>query len=301
MVSSSLVFLKVRANKEELLTEVPPPWLKVGTYVQYRCAISDVSFWSFEKAGAECSFRWECISLSDHIASLNFTLSGFFKNGTIVFEKHSIGYVDVDTRNLLYSNETIIGKTALWLPPYMKVGEKVAVYGRAPNETIAECFASGNFGAETCQGFQDGYGIRTVPHETSGGFDMDTGICQIGNLKCLEYLGFSEVHVIFELTATNVDLGPRYMRAEILWFLFTTLPITIPAISVTIIAVVLYRKRRKHKKKLQKTPLPPQQQPSDKNKINKVAGSPHSRSQSFMVQWGQSRHRPPCKIKTKLE
>jgi hypothetical protein len=256
----SLICFGVGAN-EEFVAEVPPAWLKVGTYAEYKCALSNMSFWKLERAGAESRFRWECTNLSNHVATLNFTLFGFLKNGAIIFEKETIGYVDVNTRNLMYQNGTVMGKTALWLPPYMKVGEKVVVYGKAPNESIAECFFSGDFSSETCQGFQDGYGIRTAIHGTSGGFDMDTGLCQDGIFAYLGYLGFGEVDLLFELTGTNVDLGPRYLRAEILMFLFRTMPITVPTIIITLIAVILYRKRRKHRRKLeqQKTPLPAQQ------------------------------------------
>jgi hypothetical protein len=251
------------ASSDEVVAEVPPAWLKVGTYAEYKCALSNVTFWRLEKAGAESRFRWECVNLSDHVATLNFTLFSFFKNGTIIFEKETIGYVDVGTRDLLYPNGTVIGKTALWLPPYMKLDEKVVVCGKAPNESIAECFFSGGISVHTCQGYQEGYLARTAIHGTSGGFDMDTGLCQDGIFGYLGYLGFGEVDLLFELTATNVDLGPRYLRTEILMFLFTTMPITIPTIIITLIAVILYRRRRKHKRKLQeqqKTSLQAQQQ-----------------------------------------
>jgi hypothetical protein len=256
----SVIFLSLfsrgaGANSDELVAEVPPAWLKIGTYAEYKCALANISFSKLEKAGAESRFRWECTNLNDHIATLNFTLYGFLKNGTIIFEKERVGYVDENTRNLLYPNGTIIGKTALWLPPFIKLGEKVAVYGKAPNETIAECFFSENICGHTCQGFQESYLVRTATHGTSGGFDKDTGICQDGIFAYLGYLGFGEVDLLFELTATNVDLGPRYLYTEILWFLFTTMPISVPVIVITIIAVLLYRRRRKHRKKLQEQRL----------------------------------------------
>jgi hypothetical protein len=243
------------ASSDEVVAEVPPAWLKVGTYVEYLCGLSD---WSSKEA--EGRFRWECISLSNHVATLNFTSFGFFINGITIFEKKTIGYIDMNTRDLLYSNGTVMGKTALWLPPYMKLDEKVAVCGKAPNESIAECFFSGGGSAHTCQGYQESYLARTQGsdiHYTSGGFDMDTGICLDGIFGYLGYLGFGEVDLLLQLTATNVDLGPRYLRTEILMFLFTTMHITIPIIVITLIAVILYRKRRKHKKKLQEQSLKP--------------------------------------------
>jgi len=248
----------VEAN-EEFIPEVPPAWLKVGTYAEYRCALSDVNFWRLEKAGAESRFGWECINLSDHVATLNFTLFGFFRNGTTIFQKNTIGYIDVNTRNLICSNGTVVGKTALWLPPYMKKGQKVVVYGKAPDEGVAECFFSGGVSARTCQGYQESYLITTHGLGITGGFDMDTGLCQ--DLSgSYGHLGFDEMTLLFELTATNVDLGPRYLRTEILEFLLRTVPITVPIIIITLIAVILYRKRRKRKKRLQERHLETSQQ-----------------------------------------
>jgi hypothetical protein len=92
---------------------------------------------------------------------------------------------------------------------------------------------------------------------------MDTGLCQDGNFGYFGYLGFSERDLLLQLTGTNVDLGPRYLRTEILEFLFETTPITAPTIVITLIAVMLYRKRRKRKKKLQEQRLKvPQQKAS---------------------------------------
>jgi len=259
MVFLSLFCHGAGASSDEVVAEVPPAWLKVGTYAEYRCPLF---FWSLKEA--EGRFRWECINLSNHVATLNFTLFSLFKDSATISEKETIGYIDVSTRDLLYPNGTIIGKTALWLPPYMKLGEKVVVCGEAPNESIAECFFSGGISTHTCQGYQESYLARTAIHGTSGGFDMDTGLCQGGlAFEYLGYLGFGEVDGLLELTATNVDLGPRYLRTEILEFLWSTVPITAPTIAVTIIAVVLYRRRRKRRGKLQqKTP----QQLSDRSK-----------------------------------
>jgi hypothetical protein len=266
----SLFYRGADANSDELVAEVPPAWLKAGTYAEYKCALSNMSFWKLERAGAESRFRWECTNLSDHIASLNFRLSGFFRNGTMIFQKNAIGYIDVDTRDLLYPNGTVIEKTALWLPPYMKLGEKVVVCETRLNDSVAHCFFSGGISRHTCQGYQEAYLIRIAESRiiytneseiryTSGGFDMDTGLCIGGSCG---YLGFGDVDSLFELTATNVDLGPRYLRTEILEFLWSTVPITVPTIVVALTAVVLYRKRRKRKKRFQEQRLKTQQKAS---------------------------------------
>lgn len=231
---------------DEFVPEVPPAWFKVGTYVEYRTGLRD---WSLKDA--EGRFRWECINLSGHVATVNFTLVGFLKNGDIILEKNVVGYIDVNTRDLIHPNGTVIGKIALWLPTQVKEGQKVVVYGKAPNQSVAECFFSGGMARHTCQGYQEGYAISARgqgPYHTVGGFDMDTGLCQSGRNECLRYLDFCEVGILHELVDTNVDLGPRYLRTEILVFLFKTIPISAPTITIATIAIILYRKRQKHKK-----------------------------------------------------
>jgi len=231
---------------EEFVAEVPPAWLKVGTYVEYRTGL-----WGWSPRDAEGRFRWECINLSGHVATVNFTLVGFLKNGDIILEKNVVGYIDVNTRDLIHPNGTVIGKTAMWLPTQVKEGQKVVVYGKAPNQSVAECFHSGGSAAHTCQGYQEGYAISARgqgPYRTVGGFDMDTGLCQSGRNECLRYLDFCEVGILLELVDTNVDLGPRYLRTEILMFLFKTIPISAPTMTIATIAIILYRKRQKHKK-----------------------------------------------------
>jgi hypothetical protein len=263
MVFLSLFCCGAGASSDEVVAEVPPAWLKAGTYAEYRCSLS---FWSLKEA--EGRFRWECINLSNHVATLNFTLFSFSKDSTTISEKETIGYVDVNTRDLLYPNGTVIGKTALWLPPYMKLDEKVVVCETLLNDSVAHCFFSGGISGHTCQGYQEAYLIRIAESRTvytneseirytHGSFDMDTGLCILGSCG---YRGFSDVGSLLELTATNVDLGPRYLRTEILEFLWSTVPITVPTIAVAIIAIVLYRRRRKRKKKLQEQHLKTPQQ-----------------------------------------
>jgi len=220
--------------------EVPPPWLKVGTYVEYDCIVHTYGEKSFV-------FRWECITAKGLVATLNITAYELPGRTSAIVD------IVTNTRDLLDSNGTLLGKAGLWLPPNLKVGDKVIVSGKPPNEVVAEVTQSGGGSSITCQGFQEICQFFAIQHKFmfDGLFDLDTGLIVAGpDLDFImphSVLGLSGTSWIEFLRATNVDLGPRYWRTEILTFLWNTLPIWLPSIIFITALVVIIRKRRKRR------------------------------------------------------
>jgi hypothetical protein len=235
--------------------EAPPPWLKVGTYMEY-----DGMAYTFGMLGYEepFVFRWECIALSGINATLNLTLTG-----------HPAGNISVivnivtNTRELS-SNGTVLGKAGLWLPPNLEKGDRIVVSGKPPNEAVAKVCYSGGSSTLTCQGYQELYDIMDTADRFGfgGSYDLDTGLPIAGGssdplefilpstvFELSERIGEESLSMLNFLRATNVDLGPRYLRTEILTFLWNTLPIWVPAVVFISVLVIMVRKRRKRRSK----------------------------------------------------
>jgi len=234
--------------------EAPPPWLKVGTYVEY-----DGMAYTFGMLGYEGPFvfRWECTALSGANATLNLTVTG-----------HPAGNISVivniitNTRDLFSSNGTLLGKAGLWLPPNLKKDDIIVVSGKPPNEAVAKVSDSGGSSTLTCQGYQELYCIADTAHRFGfGGFyDLDTGLPIPGGsddplefilpstvLELSERIGEESLSMLKFLRVTNIDLGPRYLRTEVLTFLWNTLPIWVPAVVFAIALIIMVRKRRKRR------------------------------------------------------
>jgi hypothetical protein len=240
--------------------EAPPSWLKVGTYVEYEGGMPlEVVFLNGTEMGGKKEkfiFRWECLAMSSQVATLNLTLD-------VPLRLHISKIINIttNTREILYPNGTVMGKACLWLPPNPKTGDLIVVSGKSPNQVTAEVRTSGGSAHLTCQGYQECYWAHNVTMKREGNFDrmlvhvvadfdLDTGLLvagYIGYTTTVNYLGLCEMGLIRLLRATNVDLGPRYLRTEVLTFLWNTLPIWLPATIFIIALVVMIRKRRKRR------------------------------------------------------
>ena len=246
----------------DFLPEMVPPWLRVGTYVEYQGG-SPVGFLFID--GREMFlqedlfiFRWDVAALSGHVATLNITLHIPLKMPSI----SRMVNITVNTREILGSNGTVLGKTCLWLPPNLKEEDRVVVSGKLPNEVTAEVTHSGGSSTLTCQGYQELYVVHNSTEivvdnryahklvDVHAYFDLDTGLFLHGFIDyttTVNCLGLREMSLIRFLRATNVDLGPRYLRSEIGAFLNNTLPIWLPSIFFITAVVVMIRRRRKRR------------------------------------------------------
>jgi hypothetical protein len=223
--------------------EAPPPWLKVGTYVEYSCIA-----YVYEEE-RPFVFRWECTALSGLTATLKLDLIG-------LPARNLSATVDIitNTRELISANGTVLGRAFLWLPPNLKVGDRVIVDGKPPTEIVSEVKGSGGGSCLTCQGYQESYCAITVNYSFGrasviGIFDLDTGLVLNGptldHSTILSRLGLTELGWIKFLNATNVDLGPRYLYTEVMTFLLDTLPIWVPTtVFITVVAVFIRRRRK---------------------------------------------------------
>ena len=233
-------------SSDDYPAEVPPSWLKAGTYAEYDCIT-----YVFEVSANRKPFvfRWECTALSGLVATLNLTVTGHPTAGNFSVMVDII----MNTRELLYPNGTALGKAGLWLPPNLKVGDRVVVSGKPPNEIIAEVTQLGGGSSITCQGFQEIYVLFDIKHRFmfDGFFDLDTGLVvtdpDLDFVMPHGVLGLGGTSWLEFLRATNVDLGPRYWRTEILTFLWNMMPIWLPTIIFIITFIVLVRKHRKRR------------------------------------------------------
>jgi len=247
-----LVVCSFPVFSDDYPVEAPPPWLKVGTYVEYDGIANTFGIRALEGLFV---FHWECIALSGTNATLNLTVTG-----------HPAGNISVivniisNTRDLFSSNGTLLGKAGLWLPPNLKKGDRIVVSGKSPEGAAAEVWMSGGGSAITCQGYQELYDIMdTADRFGFGGYyDLDTGLpIPSGSGDPLEFIlpsavfefskrvGEETLSSLKFLRATNVDLGPRYLRSEILTFLWNTLPIWVPVVVFVTALIIMIRKRRK--------------------------------------------------------
>jgi hypothetical protein len=243
----TVVFQPV-CSLDEFAVDVPPPWLKVGTYVEYRV---DVASFPTE---TEATLRWECIGLDGTVATLNVshTASANIPYDGQISPKSAIIRVLTDSRDVVYSNGTVIGKTFLWVPPFLINDQKVVLEGEPPDEKIGEVYSDSGTCTWTCKGYQETMWI--LPYNGTGfseHFDVNTGILVMGApfpSTVIEALGAEDfILAISTIVATNVDLGPQFLRALILYTIWDNLPIILP-ITFLIAAFLLIRRRRKRRK-----------------------------------------------------
>jgi hypothetical protein len=245
----ALVFQSAYAS-DEFPVDVPPPWLKVGTYVEYRIDVE-----SFSTGTAEATLRWECIGLDGTVATLNVSHTA---SASTPYEGHisprsAIIHILTDTREVIYPNGTVIGKTFLWVPPFLGKDQKVVLEGKPPNQRIGIVTWDGGSCVTTCQGFQEASWVHTY-NETGfvlpSSFDVNTGILVDGAIPhiVLEVLNAEELILgAHTIIGTNVDLGPQYLPTLILRTIWNNLPIILPIMFVVTAFLLIRRKRKRQK------------------------------------------------------
>jgi hypothetical protein len=244
-LSLIIVLLQSARALEEFPVDVPPPWLKVGTYVEYRVWVA-----SFP-TGTEATLRWECIGLDGTVATLNVshTATANIPGYSHISPGSAILQVLTDTREALYPNGTVIGKTFLWVPPFLSKDQKVVLEGKPPNEKTGIVYWDSGSCIWTSGGYQESMWIR--PYNETGydaDFDVNTGILVMGDVPSavIEALGAEDLITgASTIVATNVDLGPQFLRALILHTIWNNLPIVLPIIFLITAFLLIRRKRKK--------------------------------------------------------
>jgi len=104
-----------------------PFWFERGVYAEYKFKTRVIIFLNrtcifFPDETAEASYRWECIDLKGNLAEIEVTL--LFRIGDIDIRSYATRlYVNIENRDVILLNGTLVGKTWLWLPANPKLHE----------------------------------------------------------------------------------------------------------------------------------------------------------------------------------
>jgi hypothetical protein len=247
-VATSPALSPVHGSSDEYPPDVSPPWLKVGTFVEYEVFVYFVS------DDSKSTLRWECMSLEDNIAVLNVSTqaSATFPGSTPVTPHSALMRIKTDTREVMAENGSSLGKTYLWVPPFMKQDQEFWAEGTETNAIICTVISYGSTSIETqCQGFQEVMSISCEePWYLDFCCDIDRGIFAMGDIPppLIRSLGIGEyVDTASTIHDTNIDLGPVYLKSTVLTFLWRNLlwEILIILFAATLL---LYRRRRRRRR-----------------------------------------------------
>jgi hypothetical protein len=240
---AGLSLLSAVHGANEYPLDVSPPWLEVGTYVEYEICVIAMN-------APKSILRWECVSLEDNIAVLNVsTKAGGYPGSPPISPRSAILRIKTDTREVIAENGSNMGKTYLWVPPFMKDGQEFLAEETESNGIVCRVESDGGSSVLThCQGFQEVMWIlSTQLGKLNIDCDVDRGIFVGGNIPSavLDALNArNSIGGAFTIHDTNIDLGPVYWRTAVLTFLGQNLPWII-LIALFPTALLLYRRRRR--------------------------------------------------------
>jgi len=257
-----------------------PLWFNEGTYVEFRnerdayilLEFINGSVLTCESLGLGFGkrktlfvFRWECLNLNDSTAELKIIVKVILVEDNKSFELSTCVFVDVDSRDVYSLDGEFCGKTMLWLPTNLEVGDKV-IFG------YPECYVEGTvtnkgYNIKTPYGYQKCFEVDfdsngpvnvTYKNETyriSGlwnwlDYDLDTGILIqtphfMGEATLYALGGIRRIFSIMLIYETNVDLGPSLIWPQILDIMFFVLP---PAVFFVVVFFAVYWRRRKRRR-----------------------------------------------------
>jgi hypothetical protein len=257
--------------------ESAPSWFKKGVFVELYfdgfpiiVEYGDV----MGPAGAHIApypgfLRWEVLDFDGEVARMNISLMRDWSREPV---RQAEFYVNVSTREVTLLNGTSVGKTYLWFPAHLKVGDLAQFYNCAPqwraDDTLFYDSKSRTVlgivimeeTIRTCQGYQSAfwvesnfnmskiYGVNFAPPPVDADFDEDTGILVMGG-QCedgaLRAMGIEELISSCRIWDTNVDLGPHIITLDILGFFIVDYPfLTLSIAFVSLVCLVLWARKR---------------------------------------------------------
>ena len=243
---AGLPLLSVVHGADEYPLDVSPPWLKVGTYVEYEVTV-------LVNGAPKRVLRWECISLEGNVATLNISLPAraSYPGFPSISPPSPILRILTDTREVIAENGSVMGKTYLWVPPFMKDNQEFLAEGTESDGIVCTVNSSKDSSVHThCQGFQEVMYIQSVHSWKNMCFDIDRGILIMGDIPSavLGALGVGgSIDSASTIHDTNIDLGPVYWRTTILTFLWQNLPWEILIVLFATTLLLYRRRRRKHR------------------------------------------------------
>ena len=262
-----------------LIVKATPLWFNEGTYVEFRnerdayilLEFINGSVLTCESLGLGFGkrktlfvFRWECLNLNDSTAELKIIVKVILVEDNKSFELSTCVFVDVDSRDVYSLDGEFCGKTMLWLPTNLEVGDKV-IFG------YPECYVEGtvtnkgsftetfSYGYQKCfkVRFDSGQPVR-IPYKNETyayrlwnvlSYDLDTGILIVAprflGEGTLYALGILQISSIMRIYDTNIDIGPSLIWPEVLDFAWFVLP---PIGFFTVVFFAVYWRRRKRRK-----------------------------------------------------
>lgn len=250
-----------------VMCESIPLWFKEGVFVEFRFDGFPVICYldHFDVGGHIASYpgflRWCVLGFDGEVARMNVSL---YRDWSRVLVCHAEFYVNVSSREVTLLDGTPVGVTYFWLPAYLKKDDTVPMIGRGSSLILGRLSSLEPGPVKTCQGYQQSFFVDTVnydsingtsdPHFTTGSFDEDTGILDMGHLQFDGVLAAMNIKWFagsWWICDTNVDLGPRVLTSEILGFLFNDAPFTIPLVVFgSVIFVWLWKRRRKRMRRI---------------------------------------------------
>lgn len=235
-----------------------PTWLKKGAYAEYQYKGPTIGL-TFLNSTEMTNFnvdsliyRWECTEVNDTVAQLEVSLDSTGENMSLHLSTDV--YVNTVSRSVFLSNGTSVGTTRLWLPANPSEGQEIILWHLSPDEIIGSAETSFN-GNPTFMNTPQGYhrvflisGNGTINNQQIFFFpstcDFDTGVVVNGIFSyeaTVIALGIKEILGGAELTATNIDLGPRESSIDIR----AALPYATLIAAIVIVAITIFMRRRR--------------------------------------------------------
>lgn len=251
----ALFFLLLQLTSVLAVPLLPPIWIKISAYAEYRINIPILFFangtmWQYENSSL--TYRWACLELNGSTAKLEISLYSNEHPENLTLS--SIIFVDIITRSVFLPNGSSMGLTRLWLPKDPTEGQEIVLWDQPPDRIVGTVKTGGGSEAsitQTPQGKQrifiiGGNGILNGQQTFIMPliYDFSTGLLLQGPLRfdpTLQVLGVKELLGGVCLEDTNIDLGPPETSFDI----SKLIPVIAIVAAFLIAAVSIYRRCRR--------------------------------------------------------
>lgn len=238
-----------------------PVWIKVGTYAKYNIEPPTLLFQNgsiMKMNDTPVTFSWICIEINSTIAKLKVTVECDTENPTV--DRNTTVYANTLTRDVFFSNGTLLGQTSLWTQPYPTQDEKRVLLNTPQSNLVGYVNGAGNhpmYFDTHIQGVQKVFELRV-----NGTFkdrnihfglllnDFNTGVMLVGAITFYEPTFVQFGIRTFDLTQlrlvdTNIDFG----HAELSFAIREAIPYVALIVAFILITLGIYYAKRKKKRK----------------------------------------------------
>lgn len=239
-----------------------PSWMKNGTFVTYCIKppilrLANGSIINI-KNGTSVFYSWKCINMSNNIAEIIVTLDYETEQSTINMSETV--YTNLLTREVSFSNGTLIGLSWLWVQPYPVQDEAFVLLDTPQNELVGYVDGAGErpmYYDTQIQEFQKAFLLAlngTLDGKSVSSlaiiYDFNTGILLSGSPTGYEptFVAIGIKNFLLSqlyLLDTNIDLGP----AELSFKIREALPYVALISAFILITIGIYFTKKKKKMK----------------------------------------------------